>query len=210
MLNCPSCSYGSPDSARFCRQCGAPLPAESELTESTTQHYSRREPIVAAAPSAPLPPSIGDAVAGETARYQQPLQVVPSAYMPPDRVLPVVNTASLRPKRRYLKWGGLVLALLISGGIGAALNQGSNSRRIYLSPEDRVRLERLRMEDQVNYHRQRRWLDARCPWKVAVTGLLLEQLALTLFDLSLLLFLPAHVEADLFFVQPHCAHAIPA
>jgi hypothetical protein len=64
MLNCPTCGYESPENARFCRQCGAPLPAESDPTEATTAHYGRRRPAVAAAGSAPLPPSISDAVAG--------------------------------------------------------------------------------------------------------------------------------------------------
>src|SRR5207302_2189954 len=51
---------------------------------------------------------------------------------------------------RYLKWGGFVLALLMSGGIGAAINQESNSGRVYLSAEDRARLERLWTEDRMN------------------------------------------------------------
>jgi hypothetical protein len=55
----------------------------------------------------------------------------------------------LKSRRRILKWGGFVLALLMSGGIGAALNQESNRNRVYLSPEDQLRVERLRAEDQV-------------------------------------------------------------
>src|SRR5437867_10839642 len=76
MLNCPSCDYESPDNSRFCRQCGAPLLSERDLAEARTRNYGRQAAVVAA-PSAPLPPSIGDAVAGETARYQQSLQAAP-------------------------------------------------------------------------------------------------------------------------------------
>jgi hypothetical protein len=121
---------------------------ESSVLEASTRHYGRQEPIVAG--SAPLPPSIGDAVAGDTARYQQPSPAPMPSYMPPARVLPVARTSSLKSKRRYLKWGGFVLALFISGGIGAAINEESNSDRFYLSREDRVRLERLQTEDRIN------------------------------------------------------------
>lgn len=150
MLNCPSCGYESPDNSRFCRQCGAPLLAERELAEARTRNYGRQAQVGAAAPSAPLPPSIGDVVAGETARYQQSFQAAPPAYTPLDKISPAANTASFKPKRRYLKWGGVVLALLISGGIGAAINEESNNGRVFLSGEDRARLERLRAEDQMN------------------------------------------------------------
>lgn len=149
MLNCPSCHYESTDNSRFCRQCGAPLVSERELAEARTRNYGRQAAAVAA-PSAPLPPSISDAVAGETARYQQPLSATPPAYTPFDRISPAANTASFKPKRRYLKWGGFVLALLISSGIGAAINEESNSGRVYLSAEERAGLERLRAEDRMN------------------------------------------------------------
>jgi len=148
MLNCPSCDYESPDNTRFCRQCGTPLLSERDLGEARTRNYGRQGAAVA--PSAPLPPNIGDAVAGDTARYQYPFQAASSAYVPSERVSPAANTASFKSKRRYLKWGGFVLALLISGGIGAAINEESNSGRIYLPAEDRARLERLRAEDRMN------------------------------------------------------------
>lgn len=149
MFNCPTCGYASPGSARFCRQCGATLPAEGEPLEASTRSYGRQEPTVATERSAPLPPSISDAVAGDTARYRQPLQAAPAAYAPPVSMASVANTASFKRKRRFLKWGGFVLALLISGGIGAAINQDSNDDRIYVSREDRTRLERLRTQDQI-------------------------------------------------------------
>lgn len=149
MLNCPSCDYESPSSARFCRQCGVTLPTDSDLTEATTRNIGRQDPIpsVATAGSAPLPPSIADTFAGNTARYRASSQAAP-AYTPPGFVANVMNTASLKSKRRYLKRFGWVLALFISGGIGAGINQESNRDRVRLSPADRARLERLRTEDE--------------------------------------------------------------
>jgi hypothetical protein len=150
MPTCPTCGYESFDMARFCRQCGGSLPADGDPMEATTRSYGKKRQVVAGASSTQLPPSIVDAVAGETARYQQPFASSPPAYSPPSRVPPPANTASLRSrKRRFLKWGGFVLAILMSGGLGAAINQQSNNRRIYVSSEDRARLERLRAEDQV-------------------------------------------------------------
>lgn len=153
MLNCTSCGYGSPEGAKYCRQCGAPL-FEGDFKEAATRNYGRQGPAVAPAASAPLPPSIADAVAGDTARYQQAVHMPqPSAsiYTPPVGVAPAArDTSSLKPKRRrILKWGGFVMAMLLSAGIGAAINEEENSGRVYLSQEDRVRLERLRTEDRL-------------------------------------------------------------
>jgi hypothetical protein len=149
MLNCSTCGYESPDSAKFCRRCGAPLLGEDEQLEATRRMQDRQYP--AALGSHPLPPSIGDAVAGPTLRYQQPLPAVQPAYVPPSGIQPTAtNTSRLKSKRRYLKWGGFLLALFISAGIGAAINEESNSDRVYLSPTDRARLARLHTEDRVN------------------------------------------------------------
>jgi hypothetical protein len=64
-------------------------------------------------------------------------------------VQPIPSTASFKPKRRLLKWGGAALLLLIAGGIGAGINQESNRRRVYLSTEDQNRLDRARKEEQI-------------------------------------------------------------
>lgn len=159
MVNCQSCGYASPESSRFCRQCGAQLLLDGDPLESTTRNYGRQTPpmappmapAVATAGSAPLPPSIGDAVAGETARYQRQPQAALHVYTPPGVAPPVADTSSLRPKRRrrILKWGGFILAMFISAGIGAAINEEENSGRVFLSREDQVRLERLRTEDRI-------------------------------------------------------------
>ena len=163
MQQCSICNYQSPEGAKFCRQCGAPLYAESELSGADTRNYGRQDSLPAH--SAPLPapaPSVIDAFGSETARYYKPPAAVGAgtSNLPhgapvygqstPVYVPPIHNTAPLKPKRKLLKWGGGLLLLLIAGGIGASINEEANSGRAYLSPEDRVRLERLRTEDRLN------------------------------------------------------------
>ncbi|MEP7274478.1 MAG: zinc ribbon domain-containing protein [Acidobacteriota bacterium] len=150
MQHCPSCGYASPDGTRFCRQCGEQLIAGSDPMEAGTRNFGRQGPAVAAASSVQLPPSIADAVQGDTARYQQrPMPASPVSYSPPGRFPATQETAGLKKKRRFLKWGAFLLALLISGGIGAGINESANSDRRYVSPEDNVRLDRMRIDDQV-------------------------------------------------------------
>ncbi len=166
MQHCSICHYESPEGAKFCRQCGAPLYAESELSGAGTRNYGRQEgaPTPSAFlpnPAPSVPPSVVDAFGPETARYPKapssagvgtsslpniaPMYAQPApVYMPP-----VHNTAPIKPKRKLLKWGGSLLLLLIAGGIGAGINEESNSGRTYLSGEDRARLERLRIEDRL-------------------------------------------------------------
>lgn len=72
------------------------------------------------------------------------------SYNPPLASIPSLtpSTSSLKKKgRRLLKVGALLLALLVSGGIGAAINEAENDGKIYVSSADRVRLERMRIED---------------------------------------------------------------
>jgi hypothetical protein len=176
MQKCSTCNYQSPEGAKFCRQCGAPLYAENELTSAGTRNYGRQES--APALSAPLParpPSVVDAFGSETARYYQAPAAAPgagtsnlpnvgipnagphvgpsfypaaSAYVPP-----AGYAAPREAKRRWrkaLKWTGATFMLFIAVGIGAGINQESNRNRVNLSPEDRARLERLRAEDRLN------------------------------------------------------------
>lgn len=119
----------------------------SDPLEAQTRTYGGRA-AGAPAPSMPLPPSIGDAVAGNTARYQQAAPVAQVSYVPPGRFPSAPETSSFRRKRRLLRFGAIFLALLGSGGIGAAINESANSGRVWLSDDDSARLERLRIEDQ--------------------------------------------------------------
>jgi hypothetical protein len=164
MQQCSICNYESPEGAKFCRQCGAPLYAESEMSGADTRNYGRQEngPNL----SAPLPkpaPSVVDAFGSETARYYKapaaagvgtsnlPNVAPMYAQHTPVYMPPIQNTAPIKRKRRFFKWVGGLLLLVIAGGIGAGINEESNSGRIYLSRDDQARLERLRAEDRLNH-----------------------------------------------------------
>ena len=147
MLNCPTCGYESPDGAKYCRNCGAGLSAGSDPLEAATRNYGgragrRRRRLRAAAAS------IGDAVAGDPPATAT-LFGGAAAYAPRAGPCPRPTPLPQEEETSFLKWGAFLLALLISGGIGAAINDESNDGRVELSREDRVRLERLRAEDQI-------------------------------------------------------------
>jgi hypothetical protein len=127
------------------------LAGETDFTEAATRNIGRQAapPPATTVASAPLPPSIGDALTANTARYPQPAPPQP-AYQAPGWHQPVANTASLRPRRRLLKWGGWVLALLLSAGIGAAINDEANDDKVRLSPVERAQLEQIREQNRIN------------------------------------------------------------
>ncbi len=167
MQHCSICHYESPAGAKFCRQCGAPLYAESELSGAGTRNYGRQEGAPAPStflpnPAPSVPPSVVDAFGPETARqYKTPSSagvgtsslpnVAPMYAQPaPMYMPPIHNTAPIKKKRRLLKWGGGMLLLLMAGGIGAGINQDMNRQRVRLSREDQARLELMRKEDQLN------------------------------------------------------------
>lgn len=116
MQTCPTCRFESPLGAKFCRQCGAPIIAESEFTGASTRNYGRQEPAFASVGSAPLPPSIGDAISSDTARYQPPPQapVAPQAFLTPS-----ISTAPLHRKARNWRVFAFFLVLLVGIGLGA-------------------------------------------------------------------------------------------
>lgn len=77
---CKACGYESPEADRFCRQCGGQLPGESEFSPSPNLGYGKGEPNppVMNVGTGRLPPSVGDAIAGNTARYPYPPQYAPA------------------------------------------------------------------------------------------------------------------------------------
>ncbi len=121
MQPCPSCQFESPLGAKFCRQCGAPMfsemPAENDLSGAATRNYGRQQAAFAAAGSAPLPPSIGDVISSDTARYHQhqpPLApAAPQAFLTPS-----VSTAPLHRKIRHWRVFAFFLVLLVGIGLG--------------------------------------------------------------------------------------------
>lgn len=148
MPTCSTCNYESPGSAKFCRQCGAPLFAENDLSGASTRNYGRQAPAPAVAVSAPLPPSVADVVGADTARHYQP----PQAF-----VQPVSNTAPINTGGSKLKSWQLVafilLVLFVGIGIGAFLAPGRRDHRAIppLPPEE---MGRLNAEAQMHAQQQ--------------------------------------------------------
>jgi hypothetical protein len=145
---CQYCNYESPASARFCRQCGAQLFVETELSAAETRNYVRQEPApsVATAGSGHLPPSVADAIAGETERYYQARPYVPA---------PVASsTARIKSRIGNWRWFVLLLVMIFGAAIGSlvtlsAFEPGGDSR----TPEERARRqqqdeERRRQQEQ--------------------------------------------------------------
>jgi hypothetical protein len=150
MQTCSTCNYESPSNAKFCRQCGAPLFAESDLSGASTRNYGRQEPApaVAAAVSAPLPPSVADIIGANTARHYQP----PQAF-----VQPVINTAPINTsvsKPRNLRLVAIILLVLFVGlGLGRlfAPSRSFDRTPVPMSPEETIRLD---MEAQRHVQQQ--------------------------------------------------------
>ncbi len=140
--SCQQCGFLSPTSARFCRQCGSTLFVETELSGAATRNYGRQEPSIATPVSGHLPPSVGDAIAGETERYYQP---------PPWSPVPLTpNTAPIQSKAKSPMWIVLMLILFfgVSGGAfltGKNVGRRTGSPPIEYSAEDEAR---QREEDQ--------------------------------------------------------------
>lgn len=139
---CQHCGYESPASARFCRQCGASLLAETEVSTATTRNYGRQESSVAAASSGHLPPSVVDVLAGETERYYQP---------PPRPAPPIANTAPIKSKRRIWRWLLLPVILFIGMAFGAMLASLNDHDEQPLPPAEQAR----RQDEEEERQRQR-------------------------------------------------------
>lgn len=116
MQTCTSCQFESPLGAKFCRQCGAPLIAESEFTGASTRNYGRQQPAFAPAVSAPLPPSIGDVVSADTSRYYQAPTPAQQAFLTPS-----ISTAPLPKKLKAWRYFSFLLVLVVGMGLGAIL-----------------------------------------------------------------------------------------
>jgi hypothetical protein len=146
MQTCSSCNYESPASAKFCRQCGAPLYAESELSGASTRNYGRQEPAPAVPISAPLPPSVADVFGANTARHYQ----TPQAY-----VQPVSNTAPITAgSSKFRSWRliAFVLVVLFVGVcVGRLVAPSHNRDDAPVSPEH---LAQMDAQAQLQFHQQ--------------------------------------------------------
>src|SRR5262249_44666290 len=146
--SCQHCGYESPAGAKFCRQCGATLFVETELSTTVTRNYGKQEPgpSVAVAGSGHLPPSVADAIAGETERYYR---------APPVPVPPAPKTAPINSKIRDWRRLVLLLVLLLGAAIGAAVTISVLPRGnpTPMSPWDQ---ERMRAENEERRRQQDR------------------------------------------------------
>lgn len=140
MQTCSTCNYESPASAKFCRQCGAPLYAESDLSGASTRNYGRQEPAPAVSVSAPLPPSVADVFGANTAQHYQS----PQAY-----VQPVSNTAPITGNSsKFRNWrliAFVLLVLFVGVGLGALFTagRGNNHGGDPVSPEELAQMDAL-------------------------------------------------------------------
>src|SRR5215475_3480376 len=77
---CKACGYESPETDKFCRQCGGQLAVESEASAAVTLNHGRVEPNppVASVGTGRFPPSVGDVIAADTERYYSPPQYAPA------------------------------------------------------------------------------------------------------------------------------------
>jgi ribosomal protein L40E len=145
--SCTQCGFDSPDHARFCRQCGATLFVETDVSGAATRNYGRQTPPVAAAAPAsdPLPPSVGDALAGATERYYQPPMWTPPPNAP--------NTAPI-PIRTFPRWlPALILGLLLSVATGAYFTGREVGRHNGSEPPDVISPEEIaRQREDERWH----------------------------------------------------------
>src|SRR5215510_10833894 len=73
---CKQCGYESPETDKFCRQCGDQLPLENDVSAAVTLNHGKVDPNppMASVGTGRLPPSIGDVIAADTERYYSPPQ----------------------------------------------------------------------------------------------------------------------------------------
>jgi hypothetical protein len=78
---CKKCGFESPETDKYCRQCGGQLSMESEFSSAATLNQGRVEPSpsITVAGTGKFPPSVSDVIGGETERYYNPPQYAPVA-----------------------------------------------------------------------------------------------------------------------------------
>jgi hypothetical protein len=151
---CHICGYETSGNDRFCRQCGGSLISENEVSTATTRNYGRPEntPSPANVSSGRLPPSIGDAIAGETERY----------YHAPPAPNWVSNTAPIKSKFRSWRWIALFLVLFIGAALGAMVTASFSHRdNLPIPPEEFARMEAQRHQDEIRSQIEDRMREAQ-------------------------------------------------
>jgi hypothetical protein len=143
---CKACGYESPETDKFCRQCGGQLAVETEASAATTLNHGRVEPNppMASVGTGRFPPSVGDVIAADTERYYSPPQYAsapanierPPTYAPIDPVKP----SRLKAFSGFMKGMFmflLVAALLVTTGIAVRFSMEADEARRRLN--ERVR-----------------------------------------------------------------------
>jgi len=151
---CKTCGYESPETDKFCRQCGGQLVAESEFTSAATLNHGRVEPNppMAGVGTGRFPPSVGDVITADTERYYSPPQYAPapapaSAPTNIERVPTYAPLTPATPSRfklfsRFMKGMFtflLVSALIATTGIAVFWSQEAMHARRELSERSRSR-----------------------------------------------------------------------
>ncbi len=143
---CKTCGYESPETDKFCRQCGGQFAVENEVSSAVTLNHGRVEPNppMASVGTGRFPPSVGDTIAGDTERYYSPPQYAsapanierPPAYAPLNPQPPSrLKTFSGFMKGMFMFL--LVAALLVTTGIAVRFSMEADEARRRLN--ERVR-----------------------------------------------------------------------
>jgi hypothetical protein len=114
---CQKCSHESPTGDRYCRQCGEPFIVETGASGAATRNYVKQESMpVANAGSGYFPPSVADAIVGDTERYYQ------SHYQPPQMPVPPAQFTS-QSRKKFWRWRGFfwLFSLFLSALVGSML-----------------------------------------------------------------------------------------
>ena len=136
---CKACGYESPETDKFCRQCGGQLAVESEASAAVTLNHGRVEhnPPMASVGTGRLPPSVGDVIAADTERYYSPPQYAPAPanIERPPTIAPLSHATPfrLRSFSGFMKGMFMFLlfaALLVTTGLAVRFSmEASEARR---------------------------------------------------------------------------------
>jgi hypothetical protein len=159
---CKACGYESPETDKFCRQCGGQLAVETEASAATTLNHGRVQPNppMASVGTGRFPPSVGDVIAADTERYYSPPQYAsasanierPPTYAPIDPAKP----SRLKAFSGFMKGTFmflLVAALLVTTGVAVFFSQEADHARRELDRRDRSTAGR----EQANGRAQDAW-----------------------------------------------------
>jgi hypothetical protein len=159
---CKTCGYESPETDKFCRQCGGTLAVESAVSSAVTLNHGRVEPNppMASVGTGRFTPSIGDVVAGDTERYYSPPQYAsapanierPPSFAPPNPASPSwfkLFSGFMKGMFAFV----LVGALLVATGMAVFFSQEADHARRRLAERDRSREGR----EQANGRAQDAW-----------------------------------------------------